>query len=521
MILLLISPFSAIPTWEGFEDQGHIALFVVLQKIRALISTNSDTINKFILEIEGAEDFSIKDRDKYLTLHQVKSGTIDLDQDGKKDKFSFVISLLQYNADYGYFHILPNKILPNDFIQSASNWIDALLIDLDKEIKDSDEVNENDFDKYIMLNKITPNSKKGTLYNIINFVCKGSKGKEDIQKSIESIKTELITYREKLKVKGTLIDDIKFLSKYNQSFNNTQEIKESSYLIIKEILYTKKPEWNMFVDNDYIEFVYGQIFLELKNCITNDYINRKNIDKNCQIKFSTIFSKLIEDYHSDANSIKYQYFLLWKSIQNIFRQFPAKNISLCKVDLCANCDNSTNCNLYKQMKMISRIEEEDLYSFLYRLMLKEPDKGRPNNLADDNLIQRLFVSLLKEIDLLSFEKNNLIQAQKEGLFYRLTLNSSGEVHELQEQLDKEMRASLGDKLLIYENDILITDQLNEDNFIYNGINTTVIGENEYKDLQNITSDSIEKIKKNYNKPKIMRLIDRKIAKEELNKCERL
>lgn len=517
MILLLISPFSAISSWEGYEYQGHIAIFVVLQKIKELISDSKDVIDRLILEIEGAEDFSIKDGEKYLTLHQVKSGTIDLDQDGKHDKFSFVISLLQYNAEHGYFHILPDKSIPNDFVKSTVDWIDKLLIELNKEIKDDKEIEKCEFDKYIVLNKILPNTKKGSLYNIINFVCEGRKEKEYIKKTVENIKNELITYNEKLKVDGNLIGDNKFLSKSVKNFNDSKEVKEASYSIIKEILNVDKPEWNMLVDHDYLEFVYGQILLWFKNSITTDFINNKVNAKGCQMKFSMMYRIIIDDYHSNANSIKYQYFLLWKSINNMYRQFPKKSTSLCQADLCDNCAKHFNCNLYKQIEMISKIEEEDLHSFLYRLMLKEPEKGKPNNLPGDNLIDRLFISLLKEIEILSFEKNNLIQAQKEGVFYRLTLNSSGEVYELQEQLSKEIQYSIEDKLLIYESDILITDQLNEENFIYNSINTMIIGENEYKDLQDITSDSIEKIKKNYSKPKIMRLIDRKNAKKELNK----
>ena len=32
-MIKIISPFSAIPSWEGFEYQGHIALFIVLKHI--------------------------------------------------------------------------------------------------------------------------------------------------------------------------------------------------------------------------------------------------------------------------------------------------------------------------------------------------------------------------------------------------------------------------------------------------------------------------------------------------------
>ena len=517
MIYLLISPFSAIPSWEGYEYQGHIALFVVLRKIRDLILDNNDiAINNFILEIEGAEDFSIKNGDKYLTLHQVKSGTVDLDEG---DKFSFIISLLQYEAEHGYFHILPRKILLNDFIQSTSDWIDSLQIDLDKEIKSKDEINEKDYSKYIILEKISPISTKGSKYSIIKFVCEQEKYdvcEKNVRKAIEHIKTELSIYGEKLKDTGNLIEDAKLMSKYDKLFNNDLEIKNTSYSIIKEILNNKKPEWNMFIDDVYLEFLYGQVLLALKNKISQDYIEKTHINKACCVEFAIIFNILMEDFHTNANSIKYQYFLLWKNIRESYDEFPTKNKKLCQCNSCSNCANPFKCNLYKQMDMISNIEDYQIHNFLYKLMLKEPKIGKPNNLPDDNLINRLFTNLLKEIDLLSFENNNLIQAQKNGLFFRLTLNSSGESYELQEQLDKEIKNALEDKLLIYENDVLITDQLNEEAFIYNGIKTTVFGENEYKDLEDITTDSIEKMRKNYNKPKVMRLIDRKIAKKELS-----
>lgn len=515
--MMLVSPFSAIYSWQGYEYQGHVALFIALQKIKELVLSDSNEISNMILEVEGAEDFSIKSRDTYLSLHQVKSGAFHLDQDGKFDKFSFVISLLQYDVVKGYFHVLPNKSIPTDFIARTLEHIDTLLVDLDKEVKSKGEVEEDDEKNFIMLNKIAHNAKKGSLYDIIYFVCNGQNTKEKVKQELSSIKDKLTNYKQKLMVDSNLKNDNELLEKYTPSFNNSREVKESSYVIIKEILSTQKPEWNMFVDDNYLQFIYGQILLKLKNVIENDFINEKSIKKGSQIYFSSIYKLIIKDYHSNANSIEYQYFLLWNNIQNMYIQFPKRSTNPCTVDLCDDCCNNNGCNLYKQIEAISSIKEDDLHSFLYRLILKEPERGKPHNLPTDGVINRLFISLLKEIEILSLEENNLIQAQKEGLFYRLTLDSSGDVEELQEQLVKERLAANSDKLLIYESDVLITDQLYKDNFIYDGNNTTVIGENEYNELKNITSDSIEKVKKNYNKPKIMRLITRSMAKEELNK----
>lgn len=128
-------------------------------------------------------------------------------------------------------------------------------------------------------------------------------------------------------------------------------------------------------------------------------------------------------------------------------------------------------------------------------MLKKPEVGKSNNLPDDNLITRLLTSMLKEINCLNVEENNTIQTLHNDKFYRLTLNNSGETYELEEQLLNES----ADKLLLYEADVLITDQLEADNFNYKDREITSLRESEYKSIENITSDSIEKQKERFIK----------------------
>ena len=55
---MLISPFSAIPSWEGFEYQGYCALYYVLNMILDLIKEgNLKRIDDFKLGLEGENDF--------------------------------------------------------------------------------------------------------------------------------------------------------------------------------------------------------------------------------------------------------------------------------------------------------------------------------------------------------------------------------------------------------------------------------------------------------------------------------
>ena len=67
---MLIRPFSAMASWQGYEYQAHVAIYVVLKKIEETL-TMKMTVDSLLLEIEGAEDFSIKNNDQYISLHQV------------------------------------------------------------------------------------------------------------------------------------------------------------------------------------------------------------------------------------------------------------------------------------------------------------------------------------------------------------------------------------------------------------------------------------------------------------------
>ena len=96
--MLLIEPISAITSWEDYEYQGHIALYMTLKKIFDLLQSGK-SISGYNLQIEGEEDFSIREDDKYITLHQVKAGAIKLEPN---DKFSFIIGILQNKAEYTY-----------------------------------------------------------------------------------------------------------------------------------------------------------------------------------------------------------------------------------------------------------------------------------------------------------------------------------------------------------------------------------------------------------------------------------
>ena len=119
--MILIEPINAITSWENYEYQGHIALYIALKNIYDLLQKGI-SISGYDLQIEGEEDFSIRKNDKYISIHQVKAGAVNLESN---DKFSFIIGILQNKADYGYFHVSRRKKIPLDFVSTTLTYIDT------------------------------------------------------------------------------------------------------------------------------------------------------------------------------------------------------------------------------------------------------------------------------------------------------------------------------------------------------------------------------------------------------------
>ena len=160
----LIAPISAIKSWEGYKYQGNITLYVTLFYIKKIL-VNHESLDGYEVQIEGEEDFALLKDGKYKSLHQVKSGKVDIDNN---DKFAFIAELIQDDAEWGYFHIKPGKSIPNDFFKKARSTILNLMTEYKKKVVSNAELTSSDIkDDYIILEKVTENNKKGTKYSII------------------------------------------------------------------------------------------------------------------------------------------------------------------------------------------------------------------------------------------------------------------------------------------------------------------------------------------------------------------
>ncbi len=92
---------TAIPSWSGFVYQGKVALYHVLR----LLCDNKDC--DYALQLDSLEDFTIKNENTFISLHQVKArdrGPIS----GYGDSFGDLQGKARENKCKAYFHLANN-----------------------------------------------------------------------------------------------------------------------------------------------------------------------------------------------------------------------------------------------------------------------------------------------------------------------------------------------------------------------------------------------------------------------------
>lgn len=521
MYMLLLESINAITSWENYEYQGHIALYYTLKKIYELIDKKED-IEEYELQIEGEEDFSIRKQSKYITLHQVKAGEINL---SANDKFSFIIGILQNDAEYGYYHITNNKNWKYGFVSETLEYISELEKDLKKEVKKRKDIPKGaNEDNYIIVEKISSNNKKASAYNIIKYVSKNTKDLSIIKSTIQYIQLELNRYKTMIqnKIKNVQgknnlkLEDKVFLDVFEEKYDNVKQIRQKAYNIIMNILEKECSEYT-FVDIDYATFVYDQLLLYMKKIITDYYIknNKKNKNEKCILTFKEILEQIKVDYHEKIDTVLCQYYQVLKGIKDAFVEYPNASWSNCNKINCKSCKISKDCNLLKQINILNNKSKEEKNQIIHNLLLKTPVAGKSNNLPQDSLISYLFLNLLDKIKELGLEKNNAYQTiGDENKVYRLTLDNSYSIDEFQSSIKKELGKEI-DRTLLYECDVLITEKLNIENIFFNGEDINVLNEKELNEISEMTSTTVEDLKKDCNRMKVIRIIDKKGALGEL------
>lgn len=518
----LIAPFSAISSWEGFEFQGHMALNFTFTRMLELIKEKG-TIENFYLQIEGEEDFSIINDRKYESIHQVKSGSASVK---KRNKFAYICTLLDNPGSLGYFHRTPESNLEDSFLRDTLIHTNSLLAEIDKvKEKLNKEILTNTKDQDDYIEKNIPNSNEnGSLKKIFNHVKK--KNPYFCNKCLlENIENKLI-YNACLinrksgygykrfsdnDVKTKIYNDRLFINDCHD-YSNSLIIIEDSIGLIKDILDIERPKYFFKDDKKYREYIYYKLSYDLHERITKNRIDGANKHK-CVIKFIDIYDVITSNLHKEMDSAEHKYYLIMKSINKAIDEYKHPKRNKCEDFICKNCKSyNESCNLNKQINKIKSYNQQDLRKFIRNLILYTPKNDEPFDLPSSKLVYRLLLDTLMKIECLGLNDSFIISAIKDQISYRLILDENYDVDIFIRDLNEE-RLKYPDEKIIYEEDVLITDQLVEESFnfyreFFTHIDEDVIARY-FKEKSNVRSDY------NITKPKEIRLINKEIAIKEL------
>lgn len=517
----IIQPISALIPWESYDYQGHIALYVTLKKIYELLN-RSETLTGYELQIEGEEDFSLLKDNMYISLHQVKAGKVDLKN---KDKFTFIIELLENDKADGFFHINSSEKIPKDFCLKAIEHGELILKELNHEVVLKKDLKDTkDTTNYIVFEEISSAHEKGSVYSLIKYAVNTMYSSDydidQVKSTVTDIEAVLSKYIDEIKYVVANEDisepDGEYLKVYPERFDTNSEIRNEALGIIKDILGQIKPEYRTFVNDDYSRFVYDRLFLYMKKKITDHLANASYLDK-CLMKFEDILNVITVNYADELNTKEYQFFQVLRAFVDAYGDYPKKKSTSCIENSCKDCAGKEACNLNIQIKELLTKDDDIKIDAIRNLIMFEPQKGKNNNLPSDSLISYLLCDVLKEISKMKLNDKAIYQAISNDIeVYRLTLDESRDKFELQSKV-KRFISNEVDKTLLFETDVLITDRLYNWSLVFNEDRINVLGEKELAELRNnnVSFMSIDKMKKESNRPKVIRLIDKNTAIGEL------
>lgn len=333
--------YDASKSWNGYEYQGKVAMKETLLYLEKIIEEkniknfemleNYINNNKICLEIEENEDFSIIDNDKYISVHQVKTG------EGRDAAatLNMFFSYLEKNFGKYFLHY--------------TNEISITFETIYKEFKDElDELLNFNRESCFDNNGEFKLSKKKHSFPLALY--KMGTNEENLCKNMRLVKETLKKYKE------MPIDESRFvLKKENNSLEGAiKDIIEKIYIKINKNIITKD------IEHKYMYF--GKIL--------NNNIEKRSIGKMTEKEIN--FKEFIDILKEDTLEAPEDY-IAYKNHEKIIEVIDKKCNDLIEEQ---HCDKN-NCNSLCRLPIItSKIKEIDKIQDVMEFVkgLNFPDK---------------------------------------------------------------------------------------------------------------------------------------------------
>lgn len=406
---------DASSSWSGYQYQGKVSIYIVLKMINDFIEDEEDEEYKnYSIEIEHREDFSIKYKGNYKSIHQVKARI------GDTTINPYLEAMRKLNEDK---LALPSLNLYLHTICSITDW---------------------SLDGY----RKCLNTKVENLNNKL----------KKCEKEDEKIKKEIV-YLTNILEDESFFNNIK-LYQYSEG-NYHCSLDEIKDLIKKEIQrYLELTNKNYKLGN--VEIIYNQFIGYLDEYIKERH--KKNVKVDIEFKeFKEILDKddtLERDENYYLHKTKERY------IYNINR-YCEKICSRSNI-----CDkNIKSCRLIKVVQLIEDINLDDFKKLIYKINphVKISDWERDNNeLVDPSDIYFLCHVINDEIQLsYNIYNNTLLYKKDMNSYMPTTIRNIDEfmIHMLAEEYIRNIKNN--DFLLneLFESNIFITGNLNKENIL--------------------------------------------------------
>ncbi len=453
---------DATPSWNGFNYQGKVALYVTLYLLNHpyLISkTDEEKWDMYYLEIEFLEDFSIKKGDKYHSIHQVKAY-----KDGENlSKYSNAIwglirkSEIKSISDKAYLHtLLPITELKERTNQSAS-----------------------------IIKNLNPSNDRLKLYR---------------EQSIYSEDFE------------TIFKKVAFYDDMSQSYELYCELNQIEGLIKKQIkkFYENSQYEGYLTADDYLTKVYINMlaFIDKHVSDRHQHILETSIDERAipSISFEKIIELLNKDYSKPEKG--YWIFLLKNQITKMLDDY----CFYC-AESNGECDRNS-CRLNNYIKKVHVLKELDYLDFLSnvnpRCIIEELGGDSYTNLVQRTGYYKMFDFLMRVKQIVELNRNRIIfiKNKNKEQFVPTTL-----FYEQDDEKNRDTEKRMIAKAIL-RNTVVINNLYEVDTMVSHNINIEYLGKivNDIGQIEMSVDEGENKI----IEMKKIRILDKNQAEGELN-----
>ncbi len=336
---------DATPSWSGYNYQGKVALYVVLDKICELYSVGKRAeISDFDLELEWIEDFSIihksGDRNVYKSIHQVKALDTTVIKDYGEAIFGLAAKVIKYDTiDRAFLHTW--KSISLNEIDWKSNIKDlaekhrkaaSLISEMEKLLTDEKEFH-NTFER---IQRPKPGSVPNIIKRIqlnIGEITTTETVKTAIEKAIVFAKQDSAEFVAKLT--SECLSKIHLFSYGADNHCDLEAIKDKILEKINNHLILQGEDWRKS-DTKYKETIYHYLMAEIdKNVVERHKTYSQN--NKITIPFQT-FEDILESHGLSDRSKEYYLFHLKNKFFDLHNNYCKRCTKKGDNEICLNCN---------------------------------------------------------------------------------------------------------------------------------------------------------------------------------------